>query len=83
MKPAPQLTARTRVLIDSTGHGRVPAWPAPAGSLPDRYRKRDRVATSPFYTSEGGRPESVLEREPNRAAAFADRSTDNRRVRAI
>jgi hypothetical protein len=56
MKPAPQLAARARLLMDSTAHAACPPGRAPAGSLPDRYQKRDLIATSPFYTSEVAGP---------------------------
>lgn len=48
LKPAPQLVGRGRLLIEATGLGEVAPWSASAGSLPDRYRNRDRVATSSF-----------------------------------
>ena len=56
LRPAPQLAARERFLIEAMGLGRFA--PAEIGrSLPDRYRRHDRVDTSPVYTSEPGRPE--------------------------
>jgi hypothetical protein len=56
LRPAPQLAARERLPIEAMGLGRFA--PAEIGrSLPDRYRRHDRVDTSPVYTSELGRPE--------------------------
>jgi hypothetical protein len=81
MKPAPQLAASERVLSDSSH---------PAGRPPDRHQPGCcRIVTGSVTVSRPhlSTPPSVAGpsacSRANRAAAFTDRSTDIRRVRAV